>query len=264
MRLVPAPPGRIDAGAILFEGRDLLTLSKAEMREVRGLKISMIFQDPMTSLNPVLTVERQIGEALQQHLGMSRAAARDRAVELLTMVGIHNPAQRLREYPHQFSGGMRQRVMIAVALACTPRLVIADEPTTALDVTIQVQILELMNLLQSEHRSGLVMITHSMGVVAGMADRVQVMYAGRIVETAPTAEIFANPRHPYTAGLMTSIPRLDTRGKAPLKPIGGLPADLIDPPDGCPFAPRCAHARAACRREMPPLAAVGPGHRSAC
>ncbi len=264
MRLVPSPPGRIDGGEILFEGRDLLGLSDAAMRDVRGLKISMIFQDPMTSLNPVLTVERQITESLTRHLGLTGRQAAARATELLRMVGIPHAEQRVKEFPHQFSGGMRQRVMIAIALACNPRLVIADEPTTALDVTIQAQILELMRQLQAEHDSGLVMITHSMGVVAGMADRVQVMYAGAIVETATTGELFAHPRHPYTVGLMQSIPRLDARDKARLRPIGGLPPDLIDPPDACPFAPRCVYARDACRQSRPPLALVAPGHRSAC
>ncbi len=264
MRLVPNPPGRIDAGTVMFEGRDLLKLSDAEMRDVRGLKISMIFQDPMTSLNPVMTVERQIGESLRRHFGLTRAQARSRAIELLRMVGIPHAEQRIDEFPHQFSGGMRQRVMIAIALACNPRLVIADEPTTALDVTIQAQILELMKSLQAEHDSGLIMITHSMGVVAGMADRVQVMYAGSIVETAGTVELFANPRHPYTVGLMQSIPRLDARGKERLQPIGGLPPDLIDAPDACPFAPRCAYARPACREARPPLKEVATGHLSAC
>jgi len=264
MRLVPDPPGRIDAGAVLLEGRDLLGLSEAEMRDVRGRKLSMIFQDPMTSLNPVLTIGRQIGESLRRHLGLTRAQARARSIELLKMVGIPHAGQRVDEFPHQFSGGMRQRVMIAIALACNPRLVIADEPTTALDVTIQAQILELMKSLQAEHDSGLVMITHSMGVVAGMADRVQVMYAGSIVETATTAEIFANPRHPYTVGLMQSIPRLDARDKARLQPIGGLPPELIDPPDACPFAPRCTYARPACLEARPPLQAVTAEHASAC
>jgi oligopeptide transport system ATP-binding protein len=264
MRLVPTPPGRIDAGVVMFEGRDLLTLSDAAMRDVRGRKISMIFQDPMTSLNPILTVERQIGETLQRHFGMTRAQARNRAIDLLGMVGIPYAERRVDEFPHQFSGGMRQRVMIAIALACNPRLVIADEPTTALDVTIQAQILELLKRLQAEHKSGLVMITHSMGVVAGMADRVQVMYAGSIVETASTADIFANPRHPYTVGLMQSIPRLDARDKARLQPIAGLPPDLIDAPDGCPFAPRCVYARPQCRKERPPLRQVAGGHLSAC
>ncbi len=264
MRLIPNPPGQIDAGEILFEGRDLLKLSDSEMRDVRGRKISMIFQDPMTSLNPVMTVERQIGESLRRHLGLTHRQARDRAIDLLRMVGIPHAEQRVDEFPHQFSGGMRQRVMIAIALACNPRLIIADEPTTALDVTIQAQILELMKRLQAEHDSGLVMITHSMGVVAGMADRVQVMYAGSIVETATTTELFANPRHPYTVGLMQSIPRLDARDKARLQPIGGLPPELINAPEACPFAPRCVYARDTCRQARPALQEVATGHLSAC
>jgi oligopeptide transport system ATP-binding protein len=264
MRLVPDPPGRIDEGEILFEGRDLLKLSDPEMRDVRGRKISMIFQDPMTSLNPVLTIERQITESLRRHFHLTSRQATTRAIELLRMVGIPHAEQRLKEFPHQFSGGMRQRVMIAIALACNPRLVIADEPTTALDVTVQAQILELMKQLQAEHDSGLVMITHSMGVVAGMADRVQVMYAGSIVETAGTGELFANPRHPYTVGLMQSIPRLNARDKERLRPIGGLPPELIDAPEACPFAPRCVYARDACRQSRPPLEEVARGHTSAC
>jgi oligopeptide transport system ATP-binding protein len=263
MRLVPDPPGRIDEGELIFEGRDLLKVSDAEMRDVRGREISMIFQDPMTSLNPVMTIERQIGESLRRHFGLTRAQARSRSIDLLRLVGIPHAEQRVDEFPHQFSGGMRQRVMIAIALACNPRLVIADEPTTALDVTIQAQILELMKKLQAEHDSGLIMITHSMGVVAGMADRVQVMYAGSIVETADTEELFANPRHPYTVGLMQSIPRLDARSGR-LQPIGGLPPELIDAPDACPFAPRCVYARPACLEGRPPLQEVSAGHFSAC
>jgi oligopeptide transport system ATP-binding protein len=264
MRLVPEPPGRIDAGEIVLEGRDLLKLSDHEIRDVRGREIAMIFQDPMTSLNPVLSIGRQIGEALRRHMGMNKAEARTRSIELLRLVGIPHPEQRIDEFPHQFSGGMRQRVMIAMALSCNPKLIIADEPTTALDVTIQAQILELMQRLQAEQNNGVIMITHSMGVVAGMADRVQVMYAGSIVETASTEEIFANPRHPYTVGLMQSIPRLDARDKARLQPIRGLPPELIDQPDACPFAPRCQYARAVCHEARPSLLDVSPGHRSAC
>ncbi|MCQ1854604.1 ABC transporter ATP-binding protein [Neorhizobium galegae] len=264
MRLVPTPPGRIDGGEVLFDGRDLLKLSANDMRDVRGSSMSMIFQDPMTSLNPVLTIEHQIGETVRRHHGLTRSQARAHAIDLLRRVGIPNAVQRADEYPHQFSGGMRQRVMIAIALSCDPRLVIADEPTTALDVTIQAQILELMKDLQSQHRSGLIMITHSMGVVAGIADRIQVMYAGTIVETATAEELFANPRHPYTVGLMQSIPHLNARDKTPLRPINGLPPGLIDPPDACPFAPRCSYARAACREVRPPLQEVTAGHSSAC
>jgi oligopeptide transport system ATP-binding protein len=264
MRLIPSPPGKIVEGEILFDGQDLLRLNDNEIRKIRGNKIAMIFQDPMTSLNPVLTINRQISEALQLHMGMSKDQARARAIELLTMVGIPEADERIDQYPHQFSGGMRQRVMIAMALSCNPKLIIADEPTTALDVTIQAQILDLMRNLQTERDTGVIMITHSMGVVAGMADRVQVMYAGSIVETASTEEIFANPRHPYTVGLMKSIPRLDAQHKEKLEPIRGLPPDLIDLPDMCPFVPRCNYAREKCEQKRPPLLEVGPGHRAAC
>jgi oligopeptide transport system ATP-binding protein len=211
-----------------------------------------------------LTINRQISEALQLHLGMSKDQARARSVELLKMVGIPNAEERIDQYPHQFSGGMRQRVMIAMALSCDPKLLIADEPTTALDVTIQAQILDLMKALQVKSGTGVIMITHSMGVVAGVADRVQVMYAGHVVETASTEEIFANPRHPYTVGLMKSIPRLDARTKERLEPIRGLPPDLIDLPDMCPFVPRCNYAREQCEQKNPPLLEVAPGHFSAC
>jgi oligopeptide transport system ATP-binding protein len=264
MRLIPIPPGKIASGEVLLEGRDVLKMSDNEVRKIRGKEIAMIFQDPMTSLNPVLTISRQLCEAIQLHLGMSRDEARARAVDLLNMVGIPNAESRLDQYPHQFSGGMRQRVMIAMALSCNPKLIIADEPTTALDVTIQAQILDLMRTLQSERDTGVLMITHSMGVVAGMADRVQVMYAGHIVETASTEEIFANPRHPYTVGLMKSIPRLDATNKEKLEPIRGLPPDLIDLPDMCPFVPRCNYAREKCEQKNPPLLEVAPGHYSAC
>ncbi len=264
MRLVPIPPGRIVNGEVIFQGKDVLKMSDEEVRSIRGNEIAMIFQDPMTSLNPVLTINRQISESLILHMGMNKERARARAVELLEMVGIPNATERVDQYPHQFSGGMRQRVMIAMALSCNPKLLIADEPTTALDVTIQAQILDLMRNLQSETGAGVLMITHSMGVVAGMADRVQVMYAGHIVETASTEEIFANPRHPYTIGLMKSIPRLDARSKEKLQPIRGLPPDLIDLPDMCPFVPRCNYAREQCEQKNPPLMEVSPGHMSAC
>ncbi len=264
MRLIPNPPGKIVNGEVIFEGQDLLKLNDDQIRRIRGNQIAMIFQDPMTSLNPVLTINRQISEALQLHMGMSKDQAKARSIELLRMVGIPNAEERIDQYPHQFSGGMRQRVMIAMALSCNPKLIIADEPTTALDVTIQAQILDLMRSLQSERDTGVIMITHSMGVVAGMADRVQVMYAGSIVETASTEEIFANPRHPYTVGLMKSIPRLDARERERLEPIRGLPPDLIDLPDICPFVPRCDYAREKCEQKRPPLLDVGPGHKSAC
>ena len=264
MRLIPSPPGKIANGQVLFEGKDILKMSDSQVRSIRGNQIAMIFQDPMTSLNRVLTVNRQISESLMLHLGMSKGQARARSVELLKMVGIPNAEARVDQYPHQFSGGMRQRVMIAMALSCNPKLLIADEPTTALDVTIQAQILDLMKALQTDRGTGVIMITHSMGVVAGVADRVQVMYAGHIVETATTEEIFANPRLPYTVGLMKSIPRLDARTKERLEPIRGLPPDLIDLPDMCPFVPRCNYAREQCEQKNPPLLEIAPGHYSAC
>ncbi|HMM42203.1 MAG TPA: ABC transporter ATP-binding protein [Thermomicrobiales bacterium] len=264
MRLIPSPPGKIVNGSIMFEGEDILGMSDEEMRHVRGNKIAMIFQDPMTSLNPVLSINRQISESLELHMGMSKGQARNRAIELLQMVGIPNAEQRVDQYPHQFSGGMRQRVMIAMALSCNPKMLIADEPTTALDVTIQAQILDLMRNLQVEHDTALMLITHDLGVVAGMSDRIQVMYAGHIVETASTEELFANPRHPYTVGLLNSIPRLDATRKEKLEPIRGLPPDLIDLPDMCPFLPRCDYAREKCEQQNPPLMNVNADHRSAC
>ncbi len=264
MRLIPSPPGKIVNGSISFEGEDILGMSDEEMRHVRGNKIAMIFQDPMTSLNPVLSINRQISESLELHMGMSKSQARNRAIELLKMVGIPNAEQRVDQYPHQFSGGMRQRVMIAMALSCNPKMLIADEPTTALDVTIQAQILDLMRNLQAEHDTALMLITHDLGVVAGMSDRIQVMYAGHIVETAETEELFANPRHPYTVGLLNSIPRLDATRKERLEPIRGLPPDLIDLPDMCPFLPRCDYAREKCEQQNPPLMNVAAGHQSAC
>jgi len=264
MRLIPSPPGKIVSGQILFDGDDVMKMSDEEVRSIRGNKIAMIFQDPMTSLNPVLTINRQISESLELHLGMSKSQSRARSVELLKMVGIPNADERVDQYPHQFSGGMRQRVMIAMALSCNPSLLIADEPTTALDVTIQAQILDLMRNLQQEHNTALMMITHDLGVVAGMTDRIQVMYAGHVVETATTEELFANPRHPYTVGLLNSIPRLDAVAKAKLNPIRGLPPDLIDLPDMCPFLPRCDYAREKCEQQNPPLLEVNDIHRSAC
>jgi oligopeptide/dipeptide ABC transporter ATP-binding protein len=264
MRLVAAPAGRIVGGQILFKGRDLLTLSDEEMREVRGAAIAMIFQEPMTSLNPVLTVGRQLTEPTEIHLGLSSAQSRARAVELLGMVGISDPERRLSQYPHQFSGGMRQRMMIAMALACNPALILADEPTTALDVTIQAQILELMKGLSRKLGVAMVMITHNLGVVARYADRVNVMYAGRIVERGTAREIYANPRHPYTLGLLRSVPRLDEPRKAKLVPIQGQPPDLSRLPPGCAFQPRCQYSVERCLREAPALESVAPGHVSAC
>jgi oligopeptide/dipeptide ABC transporter ATP-binding protein len=264
MRLVAAPAGRIVGGQILFKGRDLLQLSDEEMREVRGAAIAMIFQEPMTSLNPVLTVGRQLTEPTEIHLGMTPTQSRARAIELLGMVGISDPERRLSQYPHQFSGGMRQRMMIAMALACNPALILADEPTTALDVTIQAQILELMKGLSRKLGVAMVMITHNLGVVARYADRVNVMYAGRIVERGTAREIYANPRHPYTLGLLRSVPRLDEPRKAKLLPIQGQPPDLSRLPPGCAFQPRCQYAVERCLREAPQLETVAAGHVSAC
>ncbi|MBN1483326.1 MAG: ABC transporter ATP-binding protein [Chloroflexia bacterium] len=264
MRLIPQPPGKIAAGEVIFDGENLLELSEEEMRHVRGNRISMIFQDPMTSLNPVLTINRQVSEALELHMGMDRSSARERTLELLRMVGIPSAEKRLDDYPHQFSGGMRQRVMIAMALSCNPELLIADEPTTALDVTIQAQILDLINKLRTELGTAVIMITHDLGVIAGISDRVVVMYAGHIVESADTYELFANPRMPYTLGLMRSIPRVDAQQKSQLNPIRGLPPDLIDLPDMCPFLPRCDFAQPRCEEGCPPLREVGPDHMAAC
>jgi oligopeptide/dipeptide ABC transporter ATP-binding protein len=264
MRLVARPAGRIEAGEIIFKGRDLLALSEEEMRHVRGREIGMIFQEPMTSLNPVLTIGRQLTEPLEIHLGMSRAESQARAVELLSLVGIPDGARRLRQFPHQFSGGMRQRIMIAMALACNPALILADEPTTALDVTIQAQILELMKSLSRRLGVAILMITHNLGVVARYADRVNVMYAGKIVERATARETYANPRHPYTLGLLRSVPRLDEPRRAKLQPISGQPPDLSRLPPGCSFAPRCAYVVERCRHEIPPLDPVSADHLSAC
>ncbi len=265
MRLVPNPPGRIVGGQVLFEGRDLLTLSDAEMRKIRGAKIAMVFQDPMTSLNPVLTIEQQISEALTLHLGLNADLARRRTIELLDLVGIPDPQRRIHDYPHQFSGGMRQRVMIAMALSCNPRLLIADEPTTALDVTIQAQIVDLVLRLQKEFHMAIIWITHDLGVVARMVDRVLVMYAGRVIEEATVDEVFDNPRHPYTLGLLGSVPRLDEERRDTLQPIEGMPPDLTRLGNSCPFEPRCRYAIERCLVEEPTLLAVnGAEHRSAC
>jgi oligopeptide/dipeptide ABC transporter ATP-binding protein len=265
MRLVAAPAGRIVSGQILFKGRDLLALGEEQMRKIRGREISMIFQEPMTSLNPVLTIGRQLTEGFEIHLGKTPPEARRRAVELLGMVGISDPERRLKQYPHQFSGGMRQRMMIAMALACDPALVLADEPTTALDVTIQAQILELMRDLSRRLDVAMLIITHNLGVVARYADRVNVMYAGRIIEQGTARELYANPRHPYTLGLLRSVPRLDEPRRARLDPIEGQPPDLSRLPPGCPFEPRCAWRVARCTEEVPPLLPIGPdAHVSAC
>ncbi len=264
MRLVPSPPGKTIGGEVLFEGKDLLKLSDEDMRRVRGNKIGMIFQDPMTSLNPVLTVSRQITESLRLHLNMSNDSARKRAIELLKLVGIPSAEQRVDDYPHQFSGGMRQRVMIAMALACNPKLIIADEPTTALDVTIQAQIIDLVKRLRRELGMATIWITHDLGVVAGLCNRVVVMYAGRVVESAPVKELYAHPGHPYTLGLLKSIPRLDAEQRARLVPIDGLPPDLVNPLPGCLFAPRCVFKGDACLQARPELRIIGPEHKVAC
>jgi oligopeptide transport system ATP-binding protein len=263
MRLVPTPPGRIAAGVIRFDGRDVLAMDPAALRRLRGREIAMIFQDPMTSLNPVLTVGRQLTEVLEEHLGIAPDAARSRAAELLAMVGIPAPEQRLSDYPHRLSGGMRQRVMIAMAMACQPRLLIADEPTTALDVTIQAQILELIRSLQREHGMAVIMITHDLGVVAGMADRVAVMYGGRIVEQGPTEEVFADPRMPYTMGLLASIPRLDDAGTRRLSAIRGSPPVPLGEGAFCRFAPRCDLVTETCRTLRPELRRIAGGTREA-
>jgi len=262
--LIPQPPGKIVDGEVLFDGQDLLKLSEEELRQIRGNRIAMIFQDPMTSLNPVLTIGRQITEALELHLNMSREQSRKRAVELLELVGIPGADARLDDYPHQFSGGMRQRVMIAMGLSCDPQLLIADEPTTALDVTIQAQIVDLVGRLKEELGMAIVWITHDLGVVAGMAERVLVMYSGFIVEEAQVDDIYAQPFHPYTLGLIRSIPRLDLGRQKRLIPIEGLPPDLLEPPSHCPFAPRCSFATDKCWEENPPLETVANNHRTAC
>ncbi len=264
MRLIPDPPGRITSGQAWFEGRDLLTLNPAEIRSVRGNRIAMVFQDPMTSLNPVLAVGRQIAEAVRAHKGAGRTAAQRRAVELLEMVGIPAARRRAGDYPHQFSGGMRQRVMIAMALSCEPRLLIADEPTTALDVTVQAQIIDLLKGLQQELQMAMILITHDLGVVAGVTDRIHVMYSGYIVETATVDDLFHKPRHPYTLGLLRSIPHVETGLREKLVPITGLPPDPASPPAGCPFQPRCPHRVDPCAYRNPGLEKIAAGHDLAC
>ena len=267
LRLIPDPPGRIAGGGIRFMGRDLLALAEDEIREIRGRDIGMVFQEPMTSLNPVLSVGVQITETILRHRDVPAAAAEERALELLRMVGISEPERRLRQYPHHLSGGMRQRVMIALALSCEPKLIIADEPTTALDVTIQAQILELMKDLTKRLGVSLIVITHNLGVVARYADRVNVMYAGRIIESGSARQIYHYPRHPYTLGLLASVPRLDQPRGARLVPIEGQPPDLTRLDGGCSFRPRCRFMEPACAESRPPLArveSVGGGHHAAC
>ena len=266
LKLIDMPPGKIVAGQVLWKGRDLVPLGNDEMRKIRAKEIAIIFQEPMTSLNPVFTVGEQIAESIRLHEGLSRRAAMDRAIEMLKLVNIPTPERRVRDYPHQFSGGMRQRVMIAIALACNPQLLIADEPTTALDVTIQAQILDLMVELKERLGMAILLITHAMGVVAETAQRVVVMYAGKVVEEATVEDLFARPRHPYTQGLIRSIPRIDTAAvhKVRLEAIAGTVPKLIDPAEGCRFAARCRHATPACTVATPPLREASPGHKVAC
>jgi len=262
--LIQSPPGKVNAGKAFFAGRDLLKMSNEEIRHIRGAQIGMIFQDPMTSLNPVLTIGRQLEEPLILHVGMTKKQASDRAAELLEMVGIPNAKDRLNDYPHQYSGGMRQRVMIAMALSCSPQILIADEPTTALDVTIQAQIMDLVQRLRKELGMAIIWITHDLGVVAGIAQRVAVMYGGFIIEESPVNEIFANPSHPYTIGLLGSLPRVDEKEHTKLYSIEGQPPVLMQRPNACPFAPRCRWAMERCWKENPALESVAPEHRVAC
>ncbi len=266
VKLVAMPPGRIVAGRILWQGRDLVPLGPEEMRSIRAREIAIVFQEPMTSLNPVYTVGEQIAEVVRLHERLGKRAALEKTIEMLKLVHIPHPERRVHDYPHQFSGGMRQRVMIAMALSCNPKLLIADEPTTALDVTIQAQILELLAELKERFGMAVMLITHAMGVIAETAQRVVVMYAGKVVEEAPVAALFAAPRHPYTQGLIRSIPRVDTAAteRKRLEAIAGVVPSLLDPPPGCRFAPRCPFARAACTEETPPLRELGRGHKVAC
>jgi oligopeptide transport system ATP-binding protein len=264
LRLIAMPPGKIVAGEAFFHGQDLLKMSQEEIRNVRGAQIAMVFQDPMTSLNPVLTIGYQLEEPLMLHLGMNRNQAQARSAELLAMVGIPNPKDHLQDYPHQFSGGMRQRVMIAMALSCDPQILIADEPTTALDVTIQAQITELVRRLRDELGMAIIWITHDLGVIAGLARRVSVMYGGYLIEEALVNELYANPQHPYTIGLLGSLPRLDSTRHQRLYSIEGLPPVLYERPNACPFAPRCKWVMERCWKENPPLETLAPEHQAAC
>jgi len=264
IKLIAIPPGKIVSGSVFFDGVDILKLPDEEMRKVRGDKISMIFQEPLTSLNPVLTIGRQLTEGLETHRNLTKQEAVNEAINLLKMVGIPHPESRVNDYPHQFSGGMRQRVMIAIAIACKPQLIIADEPTTAVDVTIQAQLLELIRGISKELNTSLILITHNLGIVARYANRVFVMYAGRIVESGVALEVYHRPEHPYTAGLLASVPRLDEPRKARLEPIKDQPPDLISLPPGCAFAPRCAYAIDQCRKDKPELAELSRNHFSAC
>lgn len=264
LKLIPTPPGRIVSGTAEFFGRDLLKMEDEEINQIRGSQIGMIFQDPLSSLNPVLTIGRQLTESMLLHLKIDQKEANERAADLLELVGIPRAKERLNDYPHQFSGGMRQRVMIAIALACTPQILIADEPTTALDVTIQAQFIELVKKLRAELGLAIIWITHDLGIVAGLAKRVVVMYGGFFVEEAPVKELYANPQHPYTLGLLKSLPRLDAKEKHRLLSIDGIPPVLYEQPVSCPFAPRCTYAIDRCTKENPPLEEVSPNHRIAC
>ncbi len=264
LRLIPYPPGVIEGGEILFKGEDLLQVSEERMREIRGNRIAMVFQEPTTSLNPVLTVGRQISESVELHRGMDKESARSESIKLLQLVGIPDPERRIKDYPHQFSGGMQQRIMIAMALSCDPELLIADEPTTSLDVTVQAQLLEIIANLRAELGTAVLIITHNLGVVARYVDRVNVMYAGSLVETGPTETIYAESMHPYTLGLLASVPRLDSPRKVAPRVIQGLPPNMAHLPTGCCFSPRCDYAMAECREERPVLERVGEDHYRAC
>ena len=264
MRLIPYPPGIIVGGEIIFQGKDLMQATEAEMRHIRGNRIAMVFQEPTTSLNPVLTVRRQISETLELHRGMDKHESLEQTVSLLKLVGIPDPEKRANDYPFQFSGGMQQRIMIAMALSCNPALLICDEPTTSLDVTVQAQLLEIIDDLRARFGTSVIIITHNLGIVARYVDRVNVMYAGKMVETAPTEELYANPCHPYTIGLLASVPRLDVSKKKSLRMIKGLPPNLARLPGGCSFHPRCDYAMPRCREEYPPLEKVGDNHYRAC
>jgi oligopeptide/dipeptide ABC transporter ATP-binding protein len=264
LRLIPDPPGKIVSGEILFDGTNLLNVPKDKLPDIRGVKIAMIFQEPLTSLDPVLTIGRQITEALERHRDMHGQEALDEAIKLLKLVGIPQPDQRVKDYPHQFSGGMRQRAMIALAISCNPQLILADEPTTVVDVTIQAQLLELIKNITQELKTALILITHNLGIVARYAHRVYVMYAGHIVEYGSALEIYQHAAHPYTKGLLASVPRLDEPRKTRLQPIEGQPPDLIMAPEGCAFRPRCAQVCEAYNQDRPPLVKVSPGHFAAC
>ncbi|WP_232696243.1 ABC transporter ATP-binding protein [Brevibacillus daliensis] len=264
MKLIPTPPGQYKKGEILFNGKDIIPMSNKQMQDIRGKDMGMIFQDPMTSLNPTMTIGNQIMEGLIKHQNMAKSAAKQRAIELLEIVGIPQPDRRVNQYPHEFSGGMRQRAMIAISLACSPKLLIADEPTTALDVTIQAQILDLMKDLQKKMGTSIIMITHDLGVVAEMCERVIVMYAGKVIEQGTVDEIFYNPQHPYTKGLLHSVPRLDLNRDEPLTPIFGTPPDLLKPPAGCGFAARCDCTMKVCLEHDPELTEINASHKSAC